>query len=701
MKQEDALSRLRVDLSDTTKAVFTEDVLIRAVEKATSDLSRFLPLPKFSEYTLGFTVSAEAWTSAAAAGTYVALANNPIEPESETVLNNAGTTMTRDTDYTIKYREGKITHISGGDIGNAESCTISYTKSKLHLDISDIYSDMMRLERVEYPLGNVPQTFISYEQFKDILMLKPGEYDTQYQMTSGKHILLYYLGKHTSPTDDAEATYPNFLDDTVILVSSAYALFTLCVKYELQAATDFTTARTKLDSIAAIHTLTNTALGKVTTYVTDMDTALDAAITQNEAAATALSKINSDATRTYLTDADTALDAAIAALESGATAAAKVDTYIAGGTESSKALLAQIATDIAELRTGYKTAIDAANLALDGFDVGVGSAVETAFAAITTALDKVSVYLTDNINEDTEYWLTKITTDISDLRTAAITALDAANSALDDVSTKDLDAATTGAIGYLEAGDAFINTVNTGDRVAEKYNEYSAGMANIANARVSQASAYLQEANLRLGNFNTYIEQAKGWGSIASGFVAEATQRVSTAMGLVNVERVKLEEGSAYIAEANQRLNHLKGYIEQANAYGYIASGFTEEAKVRVSAAIGYIQEASQRIAIADRYLSQASGHTASANGYIQEANGRRSMTQAFIDEANSRTYEIDRYLGEADRYISIANHNIELANAVRTEAIEKRNEGWTIWRNPNQYADLQSVSTVRQPTQS
>jgi len=906
MKQEDALSRLRVDLSDTTKAVFDEDVLIRAVEKATSDLSRFLPLDKVSEYTLDFTITSEPWTSAAAALTYVSLANSPIKPRSEVVVNAAGTTMTRGTDYIIKYRKGKITQIDAGSIGEGESCTISYTKSEIHLNISDIYSDMIRLERVEYPLGSVPQEFISYEQFKDVLMLKPGQSDTQGQMSSGEHILVYYKGKHSTPTDIAEATYPNFLDDTVILVASAYALFTLCVKYSFQANTDFASARTALGNIAAVHLLTaaalakvttyvtdmdtaldasiiqteaavtalssiaaihilvDTALDKITTYVTDMDTALDAAIVQNAAAATALAKINVDETRTYLTDADAALDAFVSAIATAPTALAKMDTYLAGDTESTKALLAQIATDIAELRTGYKTAIDAAATAIGTFDpaaavtalglagtalvkvttylennpvgepavdedsagvlvkittdiAGLRTAILTAQDAANEELDagdftdvathlgtaaeallKVTVYLTNNTNEDAKAWLTKITTDAAALRTAIGTALDAVATYLGNVSTKDLDAATTGAIDQLEAGDNFINTVNVGKDVPENYRSYADSMANIGGARISAALAYVQEAAGRLSNLQTYIDQASGWGSIASGFiseaiqevamanqisvqqnaiatqaygyiqeassridnlnsyiaqaegwekiasgfVAEALQRTQAGIGLLNVEGAKLEEANMYIAEANQRLNHMKGYIEQAAAYTHISDGFVAEARERINLALSYVSEASQRIAIADRYLSQASGHAASANGYVQEANsrramtqafvdeanarmreielylseasnrvtyanayiaeanGRRAMTQAFIDEANSRTYEMDRYIEEATRYTTIANQNLELVDRFRLEAIERRNEGWTIWRSPNQYASLQSTSNLRQPIQ-
>ena len=154
-------NKVRVDLSDQSKTYIGDDILDRALDRAISDLSRFLPLSKVLEVTFSATVTDEAWTSAAAAGTYVALTYKPIKYKSETVVNNAGTTMTRDTDYTIKYHEGKITQIDAGDIGEGESCTISYTKSGVIIDLTSIEDELISVDRLEYPYGGVPQTFVS------------------------------------------------------------------------------------------------------------------------------------------------------------------------------------------------------------------------------------------------------------------------------------------------------------------------------------------------------------------------------------------------------------------------------------------------------------------------------------------------------------------------------------------------------------
>ncbi len=316
----DARSRLQVDLSDITEAVFNNDVLDRSVQRAVSDLSRFLPLESVLEITLIFTITDEDWTSAAAAGTYVALANKPIKFDSETVANNAGTTMVRDTDYTMDYINGKITHISGGSIGNDEACTISYTKSEVTVDISSVESSLIRVDRVEYPVGEVPRKFVSKEVWKDLLtVVSEGPYESQTSMTEKDHLLIYYKAKHTVPTETAEGSYPTFLDDTVILAGSAYALFTLGVKYVAQSVTDLASMRTALGNIAAKHTIAAAALAKVTDYVNE--------------AHTVAGKVG-------------------AYLESNATTDNAVD------------VLANVTDDIAELRTKITTAVGAIATAL-------------------------------------------------------------------------------------------------------------------------------------------------------------------------------------------------------------------------------------------------------------------------------------------------------------------------------------------------
>lgn len=114
-----------------------------------------------------------------------------------------------------------------------------------------------------------------------------------------------------------EGTWRPFLDEVVLKGARAYALRLLAVKAEHQSKTDLATARTRMGSIAAIHTLTDAALDKIATHVAEADTALDKVATH------------------VTTEMDAALDqvgtqasAAVTALTNAVTELGKVNTDV-------------------------------------------------------------------------------------------------------------------------------------------------------------------------------------------------------------------------------------------------------------------------------------------------------------------------------------------------------------------------------------
>ena len=226
-------SDLRADLKDAG-TVWSDEELNRCITKAYSDLSRFMPNEAVVEFVTNYSVTDEAWTSAAAAGTYVTLANKPIEHNSETVKNAAGTTMTRNTDYTMDYSNGRITHISTGSIGDAENCTISYNKSRISFDMSDY--NVIRIIDIEYPMGEVPQSHLSFSYFNNIITISTGQSgSSQARLAENKNVAIRYQTPHTLPTDTVAGTCPEFLEDTITLAAGGYALLIKAVYYE-QAA---------------------------------------------------------------------------------------------------------------------------------------------------------------------------------------------------------------------------------------------------------------------------------------------------------------------------------------------------------------------------------------------------------------------------------------------------------------------------------
>jgi len=214
----------------------------------------------------------------------------------------------------------------------------------------------------------------------------------------------------------------------------------------------------------------------------------------------------------------------------------------------------------------------------------------SARAALTnaaTALAKVATYLESNTNEDSKYWLTKITTDIASLRTAVNTALDALNTYLDTVATDISDIGTawtacvdyvTGASApsaaqYLKDGDDYLNTIADGGEgqevplafrqyseavrvgVIAPYMEYMSILAQKGTQRTNAAMIYAQEAAQRLSNLRSYIEQADAWGMIAQRFIAEAEQRLADSVQYVNVADNEQRLASELRQQAIERRN--------------------------------------------------------------------------------------------------------------------------------------------------
>jgi hypothetical protein len=531
MLLSDAISRMRIDLADTgSTQILTDDSYARAIGKAVSDLSRFLPLDKVIEYTIDIEVSNEAWTADTTAGNYTTLAYPAIKPDSEVVKNSSSVTMTRDTDYTIDYINGKITWISGGSITTGMSCTITYTRVSYIIDISDILDELISINMVEYPVGNAPQTFVSSQQRNDLLFITAGE-GSQAHLTDFSHIVIYYKAKHTMPTETAEGSYPSFLDDTIILAADAYILLELATKHEHQAVTDIASSRTELGLTTAVHTLISTALGKVTTHMADAKTALDAANT-------ALDAVSFADVSTYLGYAVTALTAA-------------ASNSALGGT------------------------------ALSGADIG-----------------------------------------------AATTALAAAKAVSDAILTTSIDKDTTGAEAYLDTGDANITANNTGKDVAENFANFAQVRANIAAARVQVVNGLVGEAQTRVDSMRTLVETGNGYSQVAVAYVNEASQHIASAQAIIASQQAAIEH----------------------------------------------------------------------ASGYANEANGRYSIALAFINEATAELYQIDRYLAEATAYQQSVTQELAIAARFRDEAADRRNEAWTIWRDPSQISPMYNMSSYSQP---
>jgi hypothetical protein len=237
---------------------------------------------------------------------WVKLANKPVKYSSDSATDAGSNTLARNTDYSIDYARGMVKAVSGGDIAAGEVCTFAYTKNQTHIDLSAL-DDFIRAYRVEYPVGDIPQTFCSFELYGRYLSITgSGESEPQPTLQEHKHVRVYYDATHHPPSDFSPGTVPEFLENTVVMAAAAYALLTYSLKCEHQALVDIATARASVISADAVHTDIEANLAVVGGYLDDGSSALGLCASLHSAIIAALdaASVFLDAVATDLTNAD-------------------------------------------------------------------------------------------------------------------------------------------------------------------------------------------------------------------------------------------------------------------------------------------------------------------------------------------------------------------------------------------------------------
>ena len=368
------------------------------------------------------------------------LANKPIKGKSETVTNSGGTTTyTRDTDYTIDWTNGSIRFINDGDMAAGTAYLIDYTKSRLGISISSLLPVVTKISKVQYPVNQIPQQFVSFNivgDFMFVASMVAGQ--SQQELADKAHIAIWYERRQMPPSEHSPGSYPDVLDEVIAIGGAGYALLTEAQQYEQQAATDLGTMRTELGLTTGIHSKVSAALVKVALYLETNDT-----------------------------------------------------------TDNAKDVLANITDDTAKLRTAIDTALNAANTYLDEVD--------------TT-----------------------------------------------DLGASDPDSAEAALKKYEDS----IDTVPTGARVGELGQEYSGAWTRIAGARTNAALGYAQEASLRLSNLRSYIEEAGGWTGMGQTFIAES---------------------QALVAEIQSHLTEARQWAETVNGDLVVSDRFRTEGLSRLN----------------------------------------------------------------------------------------------------------------------
>jgi len=400
---------------------------------------------------------------------FIFLANKLIKPESEVVTSSpAGTTYARGTDYIIDYANGAIKFINGGGMAENTTYLISYTKSRLGINIGSILPIATRVQGVQYPVDIVPQQFVAYGIRGDFLYVGsqlPGK--SQEQMTDGKHIAIYYEMNHMPPSYHSHGSYPRYLDQVVAIGAAAYALFIETLQYEQQAVTDMGSARDSLGSCAAIHTLADTALNTVTDYINE--------------AHEVIGKMD-----TYL-----------------------VDT-VGSGTDCAKDVLANVTDDLLKLRTAISDALDAANAYLDDVDVTDLGKVTVGAEGLLEAGDDTIDQLNDGKNVPELYAeYSRARSQIGITRTqAALGFVQEAAQRIANIRTYIDESA-----GWVAIANGF--ATDAGYRVT------------MGQTIVGQAQAYISQIDRYLSEATQYSESAANCLLLSDRFRAEAQIRLA------------------------------------------------------------------------------------------------------------------------------------------------------------------------------
>jgi hypothetical protein len=239
MNQLLMLAAIRTELQDTDQDQFENDELIRAVDKSLSLMSRLIPKRAITETTLARSITSETLTIATSTGT---LAYKPIKVDSLVI-----TGKTLDTDYRVNYLTGVVTEI--GALLPDTTYQATYELDSSLLDLSTFLTDYIKIERVEYPVGQTPTSNLTFDQYGNILAFRGTV-----TLATNDHIRIVYLAKWTAPTSTTAGDYPSHLDDALIIGSVGQALIYKAEQYTQLAASTTSDIITLLDTIPAMYT---------------------------------------------------------------------------------------------------------------------------------------------------------------------------------------------------------------------------------------------------------------------------------------------------------------------------------------------------------------------------------------------------------------------------------------------------------------
>ncbi len=415
--------------------------------------------------------------------------SNPIEPKSESIYSatgKGGTKYTRDTDYYMDYANGKIQIISGGSMVEATTYYANYSRSAVSIDISDIIPYLQRIIKVIYPVDKVPQQEVTHTIWDNLLTITTLRQGVGQEAFGDKeHLAIFYEARQAPPTLVGSGSYPELLDEIVLIGAAGYALESEALQHEHLAVADLASMRLELTLTTAVHALITTALGKAAVLLTATTGKIDIALSKAAVIVTASSgKI------------DLALTKVALYLETNDT------------TDNAKDVLANITDDVADLRTKVNAAVDAVATALGLIDTksldkattGAEGYLDTGDGLINQLNDggeRVPVHYAD-------YSKTRV--QIAAVRAQqSLAYVQEAQTRLNNLQTY-----VTESMAWMHMGEVFTGEAQT--LIAEVN-----AIVGEAMALIAQVNGAVSEAGARLGQIDRYLAEAESFRTASEG----------------------------------------------------------------------------------------------------------------------------------------------------------------------------------------
>ena len=504
------------DDSEETRVARNKKLVKRAIDRASSDISRAYPKLIKKELKVKTKYNQKILAKAGVTKLTVQLPHPNIKPGSE--ILSLDEVVQDKSIYSLDYFNGVITI---DPIISEVNYDLKYETLSVSFQLSDLATDtasISSIKSVEYPAGSIPQEYVDIELLESYFVVKSRKTAPRTpQQSIPDDELLWVLAEalQDSPTDTTSGSWPRILDEVVIKGSMYYLLYAKALSILQQAES------VSMDSTLPIEDMEFSDVVPHTVSLTD--------VSFNPTNIQIPTPVTVD-----LVDMPTLIN--------------PKDLLVKPNVNDTNSLQARIEALLGSTDTEL-TKAQAQLVALD-------------YTKAEKALDGVG------------------TADASDLILKAVASITEANhgvkAIIEKVATSDLDNAATGAASFwaqqkrwlessgghsdanaeshLDAGTDLINKINLGDRAAMSRADFARAAITASRqyldnrlASIQQAQTRIAQAQAKLAESQSYIEGARTRNNQASLYLQMNQYRLENASGAIGIAQTKLTAFSAMV----------------------------------------------------------------------------------------------------------------------------------------------------------